>query len=112
MFLMLGWAVRVSCVDLRDLSKHCFEFLPVLYMVSQSKTDMTPIHPIRHPECHNCTFFFLIDNDLDVPEPNNTVFCHDCTTNGVFLTTMPICWQLNAEKFQLFDRKDGETWRV
>ena len=35
MFLMLGWAVRVSCVDLRDLSKHSFEFLPVLHMVSQ-----------------------------------------------------------------------------
>ena len=35
MFLMLGWAVRVSCVDLHDLSKHSFEFLPVLHMVSQ-----------------------------------------------------------------------------
>ena len=34
LFLMLGWAVGVSCVDLHDLSKHSFKFLPVLHMVS------------------------------------------------------------------------------
>ena len=38
-------------------------------------------------------------NDLDLPEPNNTVICQDCATNGVFLTTMPICWQLDAKNF-------------
>ena len=34
MFLMLGWAVRVFCVDLHDLSKHSFEFHLVLHIVS------------------------------------------------------------------------------
>ena len=44
MFLMLGSAVRVSCVDLHDLSKYSFEFLPVLQMMLWQKTDVTPIH--------------------------------------------------------------------